>query len=85
MRRHHPGRVTWVSIEAEAALSEIDEYPIDPEVVSLARRVGPDGLRSLDAIHLASAVLADADLVLTYDERMAVACAEFGLAVARPS
>ncbi|MGH3613322.1 MAG: hypothetical protein ACRDRK_12170 [Pseudonocardia sp.] len=55
-----------------------------PEVVSLARRVSPDALRSLDAIHLASALLVDADLVSTYDGRLALACEENGLAVAKP-
>ena len=41
-------------------------------------------LRSLDAIHLASALLLEADVVLTYDKRLAAACIEGGLAVAAP-
>ncbi len=55
-----------------------------PEVVSLARRISPAALCSLDAIHLVSALLVDADLVMTYDVRLAVACGENGPAVAKP-
>ena len=85
LRRRDPGRSIRAAMEVEVALSGVAEYPIVPEVVSLARRVGPDGLRSLDAIHLASAVLVDADLVVTYDERLATACADMRLAVACPT
>jgi uncharacterized protein len=41
-------------------------------------------LRSLDAIHLLSALLLDADIMLTYDQRLAAACIDGGLAVAAP-
>lgn len=39
-------------------------------------------LRSLDAIHVASALLTQCDVVLTRDRQMARACEELGLAVA---
>lgn len=68
----------------ETALSGIAERPLDSDVVALAKRVGPDGLRSLDAIHLATAVLIDADLMLTHDTRLAGASAEWGLTVRQP-
>ncbi len=44
-------------------------------------------LRTLDAIHLASAQLLTADLraVLTYDQRMATAARALGLTVDTPS
>jgi uncharacterized protein len=67
------------------ALSGMAERPIDDDVVALARRIGPPRLRSLDAIHLASAVLVDADVVLTYDGRLAAACRSHGLTVRGPS
>jgi uncharacterized protein len=54
------------------ALSGIAARPVTADVVSLARRIGPNVLRSLDAIHLATAVLVDADVLITYDERLAV-------------
>ena len=66
------------------ALSGIAERPITADVVSLARRIEPNVLRSLDAIHLATAVLLDGDTVLTYDDRLAEAARHNGLAVAAP-
>jgi uncharacterized protein len=74
-----------VSRATEDAFAGIAERPITADVVSLARRVGPTLLRSFDAIHLATAVLVDADLVLTYDDRLAGASREVGLPVAAPS
>lgn len=68
----------------EEAMSGVDERTMSAEVVSLARRVEPLVLRSLDAIHLASAVLIDADLVVTYDDRLADAYRRNSLAVASP-
>lgn len=69
----------------EGALSGVAERPITPEVVSLARRITPNVLRSLDAIHLATAVLLDAELVLAYDVRLAEAARQNGFAVSAPA
>ncbi len=69
----------------EAALSGIAERSITEDVVSLARRIGPKSLRSLDAVHLATAVLVDADLMITYDNRLEAAARDNGLAVAKPA
>ena len=66
------------------AMSGVSEYPIGDEVVSLSQRLNPDRLRSLDAIHVASAMLLDADLLVTYDDRMAVAGQHNGLRCAAP-
>ena len=51
-----------------------------------ARRLGPDTLRTLDALHLAAALElgADLELVITYDRRMATGCEEAGVAVRTP-
>ena len=68
----------------EDAMSGVDERPMSGDVVSLARRIEPLILRSLGAIHLASALLIDADVVVTYDERLADACRRNALAVAAP-
>jgi predicted nucleic acid-binding protein len=62
-----------VGASARLALSGIAERPIGADVVSLARRIQPAVLRSLDAIHLSTAVLVDADLIITYDERLGAA------------
>lgn len=84
LRVRHARRRAHGAAELDAAMSGVAEHPITPEVVGLARRVDPDALRSLDAIHLATALLVDADLVLTYDVRLAEACELGGLPVTRP-
>lgn len=66
------------------ALSGVNEAPIDESVVSPARRLGPASLRSLDAIHLATAVLLDADLVVAYDDRLLAAASELGFDTLSP-
>jgi predicted nucleic acid-binding protein len=84
LRSLHRATLAEVADEVDAALSGVAEHPLVAEVIALARRVNPSVLRSLDAIHLASALLLDADLVLTYDQRLAAACIDGGLAVAAP-
>jgi predicted nucleic acid-binding protein len=61
--------------------------PISHEVVSAAGDLLPSSaLRSLDALHLATAMVAGQILtaVVTYDHRMAKAAAELGLEVRAP-
>ena len=84
LRSLHRATLAEVADEVDAALSGVAEHPLVAEVVALARRVNPVVLRSLDAIHLVSALLLDADIVLTYDQRLAAACIDGGLAVAAP-
>lgn len=68
----------------DAALSGILETPLTPQVMSLARRLGPASLRSLDAIHLASATLIGADLVCAYDDRLLRSAEELGFRTMSP-
>jgi len=82
--RARAGTETDVSGVIETALSGIAERAITADVVSLARRIDPESLRTLDAIHLATAVLLDADLIITYDDRLDAAARYNGLAVAKP-
>lgn len=74
-----------VNEAGEDAVAGIAERPITADVISLARRVGPGMLRSLDAIHLATAILIDADILITYDDRLADATIASGMPVARPA
>ena len=67
------------------ALSGVAEYALDDQVLLRARRVGADELRSLDAIHLASAIAVGADAILTYDTRLAGAAAAVGLDALAPT
>lgn len=69
----------------DETLRDITECPITGQVVSIARRIGPTSLRSLDAIHLASASLLDVDLVCAYDQRMLTAATELGFRTVSPA
>lgn len=68
-------------------LRRLDVIRVNDRVLRAAGALLPLELRSLDAIHLATAIEIGADLsrVCTYDERMAAAAAELGLAVVAPS
>jgi predicted nucleic acid-binding protein len=73
-----------VVLELLAALSIV---PMTDEVRALAATMEPVELRTLDAIHLASALTLAEDLagVLTYDHRMADAALARGVAVVAPA
>jgi predicted nucleic acid-binding protein len=60
---------------------------IDDDVLARAERIAPPTLRSLDAIHLATALQLGSDLgvLVTYDKRLASAAADAALAVESPS
>jgi hypothetical protein len=72
--------------QARAGLSSIALLPVDEGVLWQAANLEPAGLRSLDALHLATALSLGSDLgvVLTYDERLADAARGLGLPVASP-
>ncbi|GAA1797005.1 type II toxin-antitoxin system VapC family toxin [Agromyces neolithicus] len=69
----------------EVALSGVGEIPITAQVASIARRIGPPMLRTLDAIHLASATIFDVDEVWAYDRRLIDAADGLGLVTASPA
>jgi predicted nucleic acid-binding protein len=60
--------------------------PIDDGVLDVAAELEPAGLRSLDALHLATAISLGDEVgaFFTYDDRLGRAAGENGLAVARP-
>ena len=68
-------------------LARVDLVRIIDRVLNAAGAMLPAELRSLDAIHLATAQQLGADLarIVTYDDRMAIAANQLGLAVARPT
>ena len=68
----------------EGALAGVAERLITGEVIGLARRVAPPLLRTLDAIHLATAIMLDVDEVVVYDDRLIDACRSNGLTTAMP-
>ena len=67
---------------ARHALSDVDSLPPSVAILELAAILPVQFLKSLDAIHVASALLVSADVVLTRDRQMQRACEELGLAVA---
>lgn len=82
LRRGGVGNVQSV---ARRAVAGIAEFPLSDAVLVRAREVGGHRLRSLDAIHLTSALAVGADHLLTYDDRLAVSAADAGITVVRPS
>lgn len=72
---------------ANDVLSRIDLVRVSNDVLDAAGVLQPATLRSLDAIHLATAALFDATLsgLITYDSRMAGAAQSYGWTVSSPS
>jgi len=68
-----------------AALAGLSVTELTNSVLQMARWIGPDNLRSLDAIHLATAVLNGAAAMVTYDQRLAEAAKTVGLSVITPA
>lgn len=66
------------------ALAGVGAIPISYEVVSLARKIGPQTLRSLDAIHCAAATMLEASRVISYDTRLLAAANMIGFATESP-
>lgn len=81
----NPGGDDVIAEAIDDALAGIAERPIDDSVIAIARRTQPRRLRSLDAIHLATALLLDVDEVVVYDERLLSACREHGLITVTPT
>lgn len=71
----------WGGDVVAQAVSGVAEHELTAAVRERARRLGPDTLRILDAVHLASALAANAQTVLTYDDRLATAARAVGLSV----
>jgi predicted nucleic acid-binding protein len=71
--------------EAEA-LDALALHRVTGDVLRRAARLQPTGLRTLDAIHLATALShGDGDTqMVTYDERLAAAARAHGLRVVQP-
>ena len=68
-------------------LARVELARVNERVLNAAGSLLPADLRSLDAIHLATAQLLGANLVriVTYDERMAAAARDLGWTVSAPS
>lgn len=83
VRRVAPDRAT----RSRAVLDSITLTAVTPAIFEEAGRLDPATLRSLDAIHLASALDLGDDLegLITYDDRLAAASEANGVAVVAPT
>jgi len=68
-------------------LSRLELIRVNDRVLAVAGSLLPAELRTLDAIHLATAQLLEADLarLVTYDERMRAAAQAIGWSVVAPT
>lgn len=87
VRAVHSGGAPAVA-RAHRQLARLHQINLDTALLDSAASLAPGAfVRSLDAIHLASAQLLTTGLraVVTYDQRMAAAAATLGLTVDGPS
>jgi len=73
---------TTVDAIADQVFEGVSTVAVNHDVLFAAGRLPGPHLGSLDAIHVATAVLSEAGVVITRDERMRQACADVGIAVA---
>jgi predicted nucleic acid-binding protein len=80
-RRPHDAR------HRERVLEDVEVLELTPEIAAAAAMIQPPAIRTLDAIHLASAlaIATDIDAFVTYDDRLAEAARTLGLPVVRPA
>ncbi len=73
--------------EARNWLLDVSLLPLDDAVLGEATSLRPPGLRSLDALHLATALSVRDDLgaFVTYDERLATTAEDYCLPVIQPA
>jgi predicted nucleic acid-binding protein len=71
---------------ARAVLEGIALAPIDDAILRGAAELSPAGLRTLDAIHIATALSLSEDVatLITYDARLAEAATAAGITVTAP-
>ena len=67
--------------KAQTLLAPFDLLPLHSYVLIAASSIPIQHLRSLDALHVASAMLMQAEIVLTNDKQMKRACEAIGLSV----
>lgn len=71
---------------AEAGLRTVSLLPLDEEILTGARALQPAYLRTLDALHVASALSLGTDLavLVSYDDRLSDAARASGISVLAP-
>lgn len=74
------------SARVDTVMAGIALIPVDHPTLESAARMGQTGLRTLDAVHLATAgsLGSDLDALIAYDERLLAAARDVGLPVEEP-
>lgn len=72
--------------DARAWLEGVSLLPLDDAVLDVASSLAPATMRSLDALHLATALTVREEIgaFFSYDRRLSEAASEHGLPVVRP-
>lgn len=84
--RRAAGRRDGDRDQLTAVLDRFEVFELDAEIERRAGSMGPTSLRTLDAIHLATALsIPGLGSFVTYDERLAEAARNVGLPVVRPA
>ena len=69
-----------------AVIDRLEVFELDAEIDQRASSIGPTSLRTLDAIHVATALsIPGLGSFVTYDDRLADAARAVGLPVVRPA
>jgi predicted nucleic acid-binding protein len=86
VRRAAARRPGVADARVEDVLGRVAGIALEPAIAAAAATIEPATLRTLDAIHLASAAALGADLeaFVTYDRRLAEAARSLGMPVASP-
>jgi predicted nucleic acid-binding protein len=81
--RRNPGAI----FQVKRVLADVRRIALTNEVLEVAAQIQPPGLRSLDAVHLASALKFYDRLTafVTYDERLSAAADAMGLPAVSPN
>jgi hypothetical protein len=80
------GAAPGVHRRADAVLQTVTLVRVDEPVLRVAGEIGPGDVRTLDAVHLATALSTgdDPEAFITYDDRLAQAGRAAGLVVLQP-
>ena len=73
-----------MSEEVDRLLGSLMLVAVTAQLLRSARKLAGAAVRTLDAIHLASALRIEPDELLAYDRRLLAAATEHGLTVASP-
>ncbi len=75
-----------LGVALDDALARVNLVPLTEQIAATAAQIGPPVLRTLDAIHLATALAmgVEVDALAVYDRRLANAALARGLVVVAP-